>query len=163
VPPTSRRGGRSVFLFLLRAAVRELRSRRGSLQYKRADPTATTDNDRKLRSRSCLSSIDRQRKMNPTAPLPLPESAKRFWRHLVPVALFPSFAIVLLSRKQDAWAVWLMYGAFFASGFYAMWPTFRGRAKYSFWMLACSLYLGGGLLAIPVGLVFKALFDSPAR
>ena len=116
------------------------------------------------RPRAAVAHLERwAKKMNPAAPLPLPDSAKRFWRHLVPVTLFPSFAVVLLSRKQDAWAVWLMFGAFFASSFYAMWPTVRGRAKYSFWMLACGLYLGGAFLGIPVALVFKALFDSSVR
>ena len=102
--------------------------------------------------------------MNPAATaLPLPQSAKRFWPHLVPVMLFPSFAVVLLSRRQESWAHWLMLGAFAATSICAMWPTLKGRAKYSFWLLACGLYLGGGVLAIPVALLFQALFSSPAR
>jgi hypothetical protein len=79
------------------------------------------------------------------------------------VALFPTFAIVLVSRTQEAWSDWLLFGAFFACSFYAMWPTFRKRAKYSFWILACGLYLGGAFLAIPALLVLNTLFPLPAR
>ena len=100
--------------------------------------------------------------MSNAAALPLSQSLKRFWPHLVPVLLFPSFATVLLSRKQDFWAISLAGVAFFASSSYAFWPTFKGRAQFSFWHLACAMHFVGALLAIPVSIGFGNLFGAPS-
>lgn len=82
----------------------------------------------------------------PPPPLPLLASARRFWRHLVPVTLFPSCAVLVTTRAQGAGATLLLSAFFFASTIYAAWPMLQGRARYSFWLLACVLYIGGGLL-----------------
>lgn len=87
-----------------------------------------------------------------------------YWHHLAPVTLFAPCAALLWSRAQGAWVTPLIFGLFFAVMFYAMWPTLTGRAKYSFWILACGLYVGGGsFLAILVALVTNAIFGPPVR
>jgi len=44
--------------------------------------------------------------MTEEPPLPLPQSAKRYWYHLVPMLLFPSFVcLVVLVIASDAWRV----------------------------------------------------------
>jgi hypothetical protein len=89
---------------------------------------------------------------------------KQYWHHLVPVTLFGPCAGLLWSRAHGAWVMPFIGVLFFAASFYAMWPTLTRRAKYSFWILACGLYVvGGASLAILVALVANAIFGLPAQ
>jgi hypothetical protein len=99
--------------------------------------------------------------MNGETPLPFPESVKRYWWHLVPITLFPAFTVLLLSKKRDASAMWLLYGMFVAVSFYAMVPTIKRKAKHGFWRFACLLFLAGWLLAVLAAAAYQALTQPP--
>lgn len=98
-----------------------------------------------------------QKKVRP-APLCFPESARRYWHHLVPLTAYPSIILVLLTYFGNASLEPGLTGGFFVSGFYAMWPVIRGKATFGFWFLAAGLYLGGGILGIAVVVLVRAIF-----
>ena len=86
-------------------------------------------------------------------PLVWKEAARKYWYHLAPIIAFPSFALVLLSTGEGNWRELLVFSLFFLTGFSAMWPVICGKAKYSFWILACVCYVfGGGFLALIAGI-----------
>jgi hypothetical protein len=96
--------------------------------------------------------------MDANLPLPFPESARRFWHHLVPVTLFGPFALALVSFSGKTKPIVVV--AFFSASFYAMWPWLTRRAKYSFWIAACGLYLAGGIVAALAGAVIRAFLPT---
>jgi hypothetical protein len=101
--------------------------------------------------------------MSEVTPLPLPESAKRYWKHLVPVTAFPAFAVFLLMWKEEVWTVVVMFVVFFATSFYAMLPAIRKEATRSFWTLASWLYIAGAVFGVPLVFAFRAITGFPSK
>jgi hypothetical protein len=97
------------------------------------------------------------------SPLGFPENAKRYWRHLVPITLFPLFAILLLRWKAEGWTEWVIIISFIPAAFYAGIPTHTRKAKHSFWLLALGLYMTGGLLAVVSIMVVEGMVGALTR
>ena len=91
-----------------------------------------------------------RRKVASESPLPLPESVKRYWFHLLPVVLFPSFAVIFLKWGFETWRIVAFFVLFAIISIYSGLPIIRNKVKMSYWYVACVLFIGGGMLAIPV-------------
>ncbi|HZP61144.1 MAG TPA: hypothetical protein VFB27_12540 [Opitutaceae bacterium] len=93
--------------------------------------------------------------------IPLVEGLRRYWRYLIPLALFPTafiVAIALFPKKEEA--VFLaMTPFFFASGFCAGIPHRRKNVSYSFWIFACVMwmfaFIPAVLIAALIGLLHR--------
>lgn len=97
------------------------------------------------------------------APLALPESARRYRRHLVPFALFCPGVMPLMLWAKGAWAPPLELGIFFATILYMLWPVLRARVQYSFLLLALGLNLAITSLTILLFLGAFRLFGDIAK
>jgi hypothetical protein len=75
----------------------------------------------------------------------LSEALRADRTHLVGVAVFP-FVAFFGDRFHIPFPALALL--FFASALYAMWPCFMRRAPYSFWLVACAIYLASGALAV---------------
>ena len=93
-------------------------------------------------------------------PLPLRESVKRYWYHLVPVTLFAPIAQTLSTRAKGPWTTPVDICLFFGSTVFASWPVITKRAKYSFWIFACALYIFGGLCLVMIDAIIEGAFNG---
>jgi len=87
-----------------------------------------------------------------TANLALPErkslreALRQYWWCLIGLAAFPT-ALMLGERLfQLSFEIFIL--PFFAVGLLAGWPHFSGRAPYTFWFVACLVWLLGGIVGI---------------
>ncbi len=91
--------------------------------------------------------------------IPLDEGLRRFWRYLVPLALFPTALIVafaIFPGKEDK--VFLaMAPLFYASGYYAGIPYLRKNVSYLFWVFACVMWLFAFIPAVLVAVLIGLL------
>ena len=119
-------------------------SRNHSLQLRPKNPEEFVEALRVGASSSPSSTVNWQ--VGPLKPmLSLGESLRRYWHHLIGVAVFPS--ILTLGGRWFHFPVWIIPPFFFAVMFYAMWPTITKRAPYTFWIVTCGVWMGGGILA----------------
>ena len=77
--------------------------------------------------------------------LSLGESLRRYWRHLIGVAVFPS--VVTIGSRWFHIPTFVIPPFFFVVMIYAMWPTITKRAPFLFWIVACGVWMGGGVIA----------------
>jgi hypothetical protein len=95
--------------------------------------------------------------MSDSVPLPFPASVKRYWRNLIPLAaLAPAFLPIPVYNLID-WSGWklvllivVMAVWFYAAFIVAMWPMYKRRVTFSFWIAVMAAYLGSGLLTTVV-------------
>ncbi len=96
--------------------------------------------------------------------LSLQQSVRRFWYHLVPITLFGPCVATVSTRAKGEWVWPITLALFFAVAFFAMWPTLTKRATYRFWILACTLYLVGGvLLTFIAAPIVNLIFGAPTE
>jgi hypothetical protein len=74
------------------------------------------------------------------------EALPLYWKYLIGIFLFPSFAIIAtemfrLPREY-------IFLPFFAAAISAAWPVMTRKAKYSFWIFACGIYMLGALFGV---------------
>jgi hypothetical protein len=86
---------------------------------------------------------------------PLREALRTYWWTLLGVALFPPIFFVGGELLHVPFEVFML--PFFAVAFLAGWPWFSGRAPYSFWLVACGVWLLGGILAVILGGLIRAI------
>lgn len=100
--------------------------------------------------------------MSDATPLPFAASVKRFWPHVVPMSLLPSFVVVLLTWRRDSWAIALVYVVFAASQVIGMLPVLRRRAGFLFWLfeMGCSIVFAP--LALVAYLAAYAVWGPPS-
>jgi hypothetical protein len=77
---------------------------------------------------------------------PLREAIRCYWKNLIGIALFPTVAIVGGDVLHIPFDYLLL--PFFAVGFLAAWPCMSKKAPYTFWLVAISVYMAGGVLAV---------------
>ncbi|MCX6952670.1 MAG: cupin domain-containing protein [Verrucomicrobia bacterium] len=85
--------------------------------------------------------------------IPLSEALRRYWKHLVPITLLPAVIISVVGLVQQVWAFWAIMPLFYGCGIYASLPYTKKDAPYTFWMVACGLWVLGaipGILVPPV-------------
>lgn len=99
--------------------------------------------------------------MSAAAPLPFVASVKRFWPQLVPMALFPSFLVVLVLWRHDRFGIAIMSVVFIASLVIGMVPVLRGRAGFSFWLLAIGCSIAFAPLALLAVRAAYSIFGPP--
>lgn len=87
-------------------------------------------------------------RVSPPDALPLEQSVRRYWRHLVPMTLFPPFAFAMVIWLRTPWVAVVLAPAFFGSGYYALRPVVKGWARFSFWLAAMALYMAGAVLGL---------------
>jgi hypothetical protein len=85
--------------------------------------------------------------MDTTPRIPLNKAMRLYWRHFIPLTLFPTVALLTVGQSKKPWAFWLVAPFFFGAGYYANLPYLRGKAPYSFCAMAGVFYLCGGILA----------------
>jgi hypothetical protein len=86
--------------------------------------------------------------------LELSEAIRRYWTNLIGVALFPSVFFLsvgplrsfLSVSGQAVFACLIPF--FFAVSLHAGWPYLRHRAPYTFWLVACAVWMAGGVLGL---------------
>lgn len=86
---------------------------------------------------------------------PLGEALRVYWWALIGLAAFPGVVMV----AGELFHVPFEYFAlpFFAVALLASWPYFSGRAPYTFWIVACVVWLLGGIVGALVFQIFRAL------
>ena len=91
----------------------------------------------------------------PPAPprLSLQEALRRYWKHLIGIAILPSVALTGF-RYHVPFPVMVIL--FLAAALHAGWPYLRGRAPYSFWIVACGVWMAGAV----VGLALLAAINA---
>jgi hypothetical protein len=75
----------------------------------------------------------------------LGDSLRAYWWTLIGLAVFPTMSMIgekLMHIPFDFFAL-----PFFAVCLLAVWPSFTKRAPYSFWIVACGVWLLGGIIA----------------
>ena len=76
----------------------------------------------------------------------LRDALRLYWWCLVGLAVFPT--AVMLGEKLLHLPFEVFILPFFAVGLLAGWPHFSGRAPYTFWLVACLVWLLGGVVGI---------------
>ena len=76
--------------------------------------------------------------------MPLAEAVRIYWRSLAGVAIFGP--VLLVTDRFIEISFWVVILPFFIVMGLAMWPWLSGRAPYTFWILACGIWLTGGLV-----------------
>ncbi len=87
--------------------------------------------------------------------VPLGEALRLYWWALVGIALFPSAAFIGGDVFHIPFEFFML--PFFAVTFLAAWPSYSGRAPYSFWLVAMVVYMLGGGLAAALVQVIRAV------
>jgi hypothetical protein len=78
----------------------------------------------------------------------LRDALRLYWWCLIGLAVFPTALMAGNKVFQLSFEVFIL--PFFAVGFLAGWPHFSGRAPYTFWLIACLVWLLGGFVGIAV-------------
>lgn len=90
--------------------------------------------------------------------IPLGDALREYWKYLVPITTLPTAIICVVGFVQEIWSFWLMIPFFYGCGYYAMVPYRKKDAPYSFWMVACVLWVLGSIPGIMVFAMLKAIF-----
>ena len=78
--------------------------------------------------------------------LTVSEALRLYRMNLIGVAVFPSVFII---GEEIFHIPFLVFAPlFFLALGLAGWPYLTRRAPHSFWIVACGIYMGGGLLAV---------------
>ena len=89
------------------------------------------------------------------AKLPLAQALPRYWKYLIGVVLFPIMFFCGITHTKIPTSYCMPF--FLLATLLAAWPVTTRRAAYSFWVLACVLYLAGGLLAVCINGILHQL------
>jgi hypothetical protein len=73
---------------------------------------------------------------------------RRYWRNLIGIATFP--AVSILGDRYLHLPPLVFIPIFIAVSLHALWPYLARRAPYSFWLVACGVYMGGAVFAVLV-------------
>lgn len=90
--------------------------------------------------------------------LPFGIAVRQYWPWLVGITLFGP-AVFILSQLGEVPDT-LLFVAFFAVSGLAMYPCLFRDAPYTFWLLACVLYVGPGMLVVLAALVLQRLLGT---
>ena len=94
-------------------------------------------------------------------PLPLSEAVSVYRKHLVPLFFMPVVFVGVLSLIPHVWVFWVFVAPlFYAGGFYAALPYFRRQAPFSFGIVACGVWMLGGIFALVIGIVIHGVFGG---
>jgi len=77
---------------------------------------------------------------------PLREALRVYWWTLLGVGLFPLILIIGGEFLHIPFEAFML--PFFVVMFLAGWPWLSGRATYSFWLVACAVWILGGIVAV---------------
>ena len=77
--------------------------------------------------------------------LRLSHALRLYWKNLIGLGLFPPVCVFGLSLGIP---FVLLAVPFFAVAIVAAWPYLRYRAPYSLWLVACAVWMAGGILAV---------------
>ena len=86
---------------------------------------------------------------------PLGEALRVYWWALIGLAAFPSAVGVAGELFHVPYEYFAL--PFFAVALLAGWPYFSGRAPYTFWLVACGIWLLGGIAAALASQIVRAL------
>ena len=86
--------------------------------------------------------------------LALSDALRRYWTNLIGVAVFPSVFFLSIGPLRALWSVpfpalfLVLIPVFFAVCIHAGWPYLRHRAPYTFWIIACGVWMAGAVLGL---------------
>lgn len=86
---------------------------------------------------------------------PLGEALRIYWWTLIGLAAFPTLVLVAGEMLHVPFEFFVL--PFFAVALLAGWPYFSGKAPYSFWIVACGVWLLGGIAAAIVAQAIRML------
>jgi len=90
-----------------------------------------------------------------SVPAPLRDALRHYWWALLGVALFPAAAFIGGEVLHIPFEYFIL--PFFAVALLAAWPCVSGRAPYTFWLVAISVYMLGGAIAVMLLQVVRAV------